>query len=73
MTQSGREVPVAAPVSADWTASPSVHIGSLLGLRPWHVAWFDPSTGRLTALRSSGSVVLARATVSLTAAAKAAA
>ncbi|GAB2936701.1 phosphodiester glycosidase family protein [Micromonospora polyrhachis] len=55
----GRQVPVAAPVSADWSASPSVHIGSPLGLRPWHTAWFDPATGRLTALRSTGSVVVA--------------
>ncbi|GAB3161685.1 phosphodiester glycosidase family protein [Micromonospora sonneratiae] len=55
----GRQVPVAAPVSADWSGSPSVHIGSPLGLRPWHVAWFDPATGRLTALRPTGSVLLA--------------
>lgn len=79
--QGGREVPVAAPVSADWTASPSVHIGSPSGVRPWHVAWFNPSTGKLTALRSSGSVVLAvtvngvtaRVTVTLAGAARSAA
>ncbi|GAB3518922.1 phosphodiester glycosidase family protein [Phytohabitans suffuscus] len=72
--EGGREVPVAAPVSADWTASPSVHIGSTLGLRPWHAAWLDPTTGKLVALRSTGSVTLAvtvngvtaRTTVSLT-------
>lgn len=57
--EGGREVPVAPPVSADWSASPSVHIGSALGVRPWHTAWFDPSTGELVALRPSGSVVLA--------------
>ncbi|MFD0742138.1 hypothetical protein ACFQ1L_09820 [Phytohabitans flavus] len=81
VTQGGRQVPVAPPVSADWTASPSVHIGSALGLRPWHAAWFDPSTGKLVALRSSGSVVLsvtvngvtAHATVTLAAPRKAAA
>ncbi|MFC0530904.1 phosphodiester glycosidase family protein [Phytohabitans kaempferiae] len=78
LDQGGRQVPVAPPVSADWSGSPSVHIGSALGLRPWHVAWFDPSTGKLVALRSSGSVTLAvtvngvtaRATVTLTKAVK---
>jgi exopolysaccharide biosynthesis protein len=81
VTQSGRQVPVAPPVSADWSASPSVHIGSWTGVRPWHSAWFDPSTGKLVALRSSGSVVLAvtvngvtaRGTVTLSASRKAAA
>jgi hypothetical protein len=81
LTQGGREVPVAAPVSADWTASPSVHIGPRSGLRPWHVAWFDPVAGELTALRDAGSVVIAvtvngvtaRATVTLAAAGAAAA
>lgn len=55
----GRVVPVAAPVSADWTASPSVHIGTPAGLRPWHVARFDPETGTLTPIRPAGSVKLA--------------
>ncbi|HEY0696635.1 MAG TPA: metallophosphoesterase, partial [Micromonospora sp.] len=55
----GRRVPVAAPVSADWTGSPGLHIGAADGVRPWHLAWFDPATGRLTALRDSGQVVLA--------------
>ncbi|GAA4456209.1 phosphodiester glycosidase family protein [Phytohabitans houttuyneae] len=72
--EGGREVPVAPPVSADWSGSPSVHIGSALGLRPWHAAWFDPSTGKLVALRASGSVLLsvtvngvtARTTLTLT-------
>jgi hypothetical protein len=81
LTQSGRQVPVAPPVSADWTASPSVHIGPAWGVRPWHAAWFDPSTGKLVALRSSGSIVLAvtvngvtaRATVTLAQAERAAA
>ncbi|HEY0636740.1 MAG TPA: phosphodiester glycosidase family protein, partial [Pseudonocardiaceae bacterium] len=49
--QAGRTVPVAHPVSASWTASPSVHLGPAHGLRPWHAAWFDPATGRLRALR----------------------
>lgn len=55
----GRTVPVAAPVSADWSASPSVHVGSAAGVKPWHVARFDPATGELTALRPGASVVLA--------------
>ncbi|ROT31583.1 phosphodiester glycosidase family protein [Micromonospora sp. HM5-17] len=54
----GRQVPVAAPVSADWAGSATLHIGSASGLRPWHVAWFDPATGRLTGLRT-GTVRLA--------------
>ncbi|MFG3707470.1 phosphodiester glycosidase family protein [Micromonospora sp. NPDC047670] len=75
----GRAVPVAAPVSADWSASPNVHVGSILGLKPWHVARFDPATGTLTALRPGAQVKLAvdvngvraEATVTLTAAAEA--
>ncbi|MEH1013890.1 phosphodiester glycosidase family protein [Micromonospora sp. CPCC 206060] len=55
----GRQVPVAAPVSADWSASPGVHVGSRDGVRPYHTAWFDPATGELTALRSTGQVLLA--------------
>ncbi|GLH95693.1 phosphodiester glycosidase family protein [Phytohabitans aurantiacus] len=58
VTQAGRQVPVAPPVSADWTAAPGVHIGPASGVRPWHVAWFDPTSGRLTALRSKGSIEL---------------
>jgi hypothetical protein len=56
--QETRQVPVAFPVSARWSGSPNVHIGSIWGLRPWHIAWFDPETGRLTALRR-GTVTLA--------------
>ncbi|WP_323373687.1 phosphodiester glycosidase family protein, partial [Plantactinospora alkalitolerans] len=54
----GRQVPVAAPLSADWSGSANLHIGSKRGLRPWHAAWFDPDTGRLTGLWPSGSVRL---------------
>ncbi|MGN9920640.1 phosphodiester glycosidase family protein [Micromonospora palomenae] len=72
----GRTVPVAAPVSADWSASPNVHIGGAGGVRPWHVARFDPATGQLTALRAGAQVLLAvtvngvraEATIALTAA-----
>ena len=51
LLQGTRSVPVAAPVSADWSGSANVHIGPWWELRPWHIAWFDPATGRLTALR----------------------
>jgi hypothetical protein len=44
-------VPVSYPVTADWSASPSVHIGSDNDRRPWHTANFDPTTGQLTAFR----------------------
>ncbi|WP_243420927.1 hypothetical protein [Micromonospora globispora] len=67
---------MAAPVSADWSGSPNLHIGSAGGVKPWHVARFDPATGELTALRPDAQVVLAvtvngvraEATVTLTAA-----
>ncbi|WP_422773402.1 phosphodiester glycosidase family protein [Plantactinospora sp. WMMC1484] len=66
----GRQVPVAAPLSADWAGSANLYVGSSLwGLRPWHAAWFDPGTGRLIALRSSGSVRLAVTVNEVTAAA----
>ncbi|WP_078843709.1 phosphodiester glycosidase family protein [Streptomyces albus] len=53
-----REVPVGFPVSADWTGSPNLRIGSPDGARPWHAAAYDPGTGTLTALRPA-TVVLA--------------
>ncbi|WP_200206851.1 phosphodiester glycosidase family protein [Micromonospora coerulea] len=73
----GRTVPVAAPVSADWSGSPNLHIGPADGVKPWHVARFDPASGELTALRPDERVVLAvtvngvhaEATVTLAAAA----
>ncbi|MFI6290598.1 phosphodiester glycosidase family protein [Nonomuraea sp. NPDC050790] len=72
--QGARQVPVAYPVSAEWSGSPALHIGSRSGLRPWHKAVLDPATGTLTALRE-GSIVVAvtvngvrrEATVALTA------
>jgi hypothetical protein len=51
VVQGTRRVPVAYPVSADWSGSPNVHIGPADGARGRHVASFDPATGRLTALR----------------------
>ncbi|MCC9739240.1 phosphodiester glycosidase family protein [Streptomyces sp. MNU89] len=53
-----RQVPVGFPVSADWTGSPNLRIGSPEGARPWHAAAYDPVTGTLTALRPA-TVVLA--------------
>lgn len=74
LTQADRTVPVGYPVSADWSASPNVHIGPRDGLRRWHSAIFDPSTGQLTALRPSTITiavtvngVLQRATIELAA------
>ncbi|HTF10430.1 MAG TPA: phosphodiester glycosidase family protein [Asanoa sp.] len=55
----GRVVPVAPPVTGQWSGSADLHIGgSALGSRPGDRAWFDPSTGRLTALRGGGAVTL---------------
>ncbi|MFC0005979.1 phosphodiester glycosidase family protein [Micromonospora siamensis] len=73
----GRTVPVAAPVSADWAGSPNLHVGPADGVKPWHVARFDPATGQLTAMRPGAQVrlvvtvngVRAEATITLTAAA----
>ncbi|WP_425425316.1 phosphodiester glycosidase family protein [Amycolatopsis saalfeldensis] len=48
LTQGGRVVPVAYPVSADWSGS-GVHIGPWPPL-PWDVVSYDPATGSLTAL-----------------------
>ncbi|WP_258050198.1 phosphodiester glycosidase family protein [Streptomyces finlayi] len=58
VTQGARRVPVTFPLSADWTASPNVHIGTESGARPRHTAVLDPTTGTLTALRA-GAVTLA--------------
>ncbi|MGW4471533.1 phosphodiester glycosidase family protein [Nonomuraea sp. NPDC004354] len=58
LTQDDRTVPVAYPVSAEWSGSPNLHIGPLSKARPWHVASLDPATGTLTALRR-GQVLVA--------------
>ncbi|MET9591687.1 phosphodiester glycosidase family protein [Streptomyces sp. NPDC006516] len=58
VTQGARVVPVAFPLSADWTGSPGVHIGEADRAKHRHVATFDPATGMLTALRP-GTVTLA--------------
>ncbi|MBA9006197.1 phosphodiester glycosidase family protein [Thermomonospora cellulosilytica] len=58
LRQHGRELPLVYPMSADWSGSPNVHVGDPERARPWHVAAFDPATGRLTALRP-GRILLA--------------
>ncbi|MGW0787870.1 phosphodiester glycosidase family protein [Streptomyces sp. NPDC002911] len=58
VTQGTRTVPAAFPLSADWTASPNVHIGKADGARRRHIATLDPATGTLVALRP-GAVTLA--------------
>ncbi|NBM20665.1 metallophosphoesterase, partial [Streptomyces sp. GC420] len=59
VTQGVRQVPVAHPLSADWTGSPNLRIGpGQADARPRHAASFDPATGILTALRP-GTVTLA--------------
>ncbi|MEW9550825.1 phosphodiester glycosidase family protein [Nonomuraea sp. NPDC050783] len=72
--QGTRTVPVAYPVSASWSGSPNLHVGTRGTAKPWHVAVLDPGTGTLTALRA-GQVTVAvtvsgvtrQATVALTA------
>ncbi|WP_406314004.1 phosphodiester glycosidase family protein [Streptosporangium sp. NBC_01639] len=58
LTQAGRTVPVAYPVSADWSGSPNLHIGTRAGAKPRHAAVLDPATGTLTVLRP-GQVTVA--------------
>lgn len=80
LTQGARTVPVAYPVTADWSASPSVHTGAAKDVKRHHIARFDPLTGKLTALRP-GTVTLdvlvngvhRQATIELVAAARGAA
>jgi hypothetical protein len=50
LTQGSRKVPVAYPVSYDWSGSPSLLIGDWSQWRPWHTARLDPATGEITAL-----------------------
>lgn len=58
LKQGTRVVPAAYPASVRWSGSPSLHVGSRLGVKPWHVAVLDPATGTLTALRA-GQIVVA--------------
>ncbi|GAA2353475.1 phosphodiester glycosidase family protein [Nonomuraea africana] len=58
LKQGDRTVPVAYPVSAEWSGSPNLHLGPVQRAKPWHVAALDPATGTLTALRD-GQVLVA--------------
>ncbi|MEU7479691.1 phosphodiester glycosidase family protein [Lentzea sp. NPDC042327] len=58
IAQGDRTVRLDYPMAATWTGSRSLHVGGAQGLRPWHVAWFDPETRVLTAVRS-GQVEIA--------------
>lgn len=49
VTQAGRAVPVAYPVSADWNGF-AAHVGAGRPA-PWDVVSYDPATGVLTALQ----------------------
>ncbi|SER61373.1 3',5'-cyclic AMP phosphodiesterase CpdA [Lentzea xinjiangensis] len=49
--QGPRTLPVRYPMSVVWEGSPGLHVGEKSGIRPWHVAWLDPGTGGLTAIR----------------------
>ncbi|ADB29288.1 metallophosphoesterase [Kribbella flavida DSM 17836] len=51
VVQENRRVPVAFPVSADWTGSTFLHLGPATSAPPWAVAAYDPATNQLTALR----------------------
>ncbi|WP_237108745.1 phosphodiester glycosidase family protein [Nonomuraea sp. MG754425] len=58
VVQGSRTVPAVHPVSARWSGSPNLHVGTRLTAKPWHVAVLDPVTGTLTALRP-GQVTVA--------------
>ncbi|SDR75267.1 phosphodiester glycosidase family protein [Actinopolymorpha singaporensis] len=51
LTQHGRTMPVAYPMSARWSGSANVWIGDPADRRPGHIAVLDPRTGTLTAYR----------------------
>lgn len=53
----GTDVPVAYPVSADWSGSENLHVGPADDAGPDHAAAFDPATGRLTAI-TEATIVL---------------
>ncbi|WP_328989536.1 metallophosphoesterase [Kribbella sp. NBC_01245] len=57
VVQENRRVPVAFPVSADWSGSALLHLGPAREAPFWSIAAFDPATGQLTGLRP-GTVTL---------------
>ena len=57
LTQDGAELPLTYPMSADWSDSDGVYIGTQAPEENGYHAWFDPGTGRLTAVEA-GTVTL---------------
>ncbi|MCI2417431.1 phosphodiester glycosidase family protein [Saccharopolyspora sp. K220] len=57
VTQHGTAVPVAYPVSADWSGAQGVHVGPVEQADPLDIASYDPRTGVLTALRSGSGAL----------------
>jgi hypothetical protein len=51
LKQGSRTLPVKYPMAVVWEGSPGLHVGDAAGVRPWHVAWLDPGSGVLTAIR----------------------
>ncbi|MGW6447596.1 phosphodiester glycosidase family protein [Lentzea sp. NPDC055074] len=49
--QGSRSVPVRYPMGAVWEGSRAVHVGAQSGVRPWHVARFEPDNGVLVGIR----------------------
>ena len=60
LKQGSRTLPVKYPMGVVWEGSPGLHVGDASGLRPWHVAWLDPGTGLLTAIRPGQVEISAR-------------
>nr|WP_238341620.1 phosphodiester glycosidase family protein [Actinopolymorpha rutila] len=57
LTQHGKAMPVAYPMSSRWSGSDNVWIGDPADRQPGHIAVLDPRTGTLTAYRQ-GKVTL---------------
>ncbi|GAA4907468.1 Ig-like protein group 2 [Stackebrandtia albiflava] len=57
LVQQGETMPVGYPMSADWSASEGVHVGTDAPQGRRYRAWFNPDTGELTGLRH-GEIVL---------------
>jgi len=57
LQQQGETLPLVYPMSADWSQSTNVHVGDQAPKGKRYLAWFNPATGELTALRH-GEVTL---------------
>ncbi|HUQ55269.1 phosphodiester glycosidase family protein [Lentzea sp.] len=51
LKQGSRTVPVRYPMGVVWQGSRGLHVGGADGIRPWHVARFDPDSGVLIGVR----------------------